>query len=447
VDFLEVCRKIIAVESTPSTGNVETAMLAGELCRQIGLHVEFQEGVIAGVAQANVIARPSDKRPDAELMLQTHLDTCEPGIYSQWTESDRNPFNASIRGDKIYGLGTANAKLDFVCKLWAIRELGPRNWKLPFVLVGTFGEESGMLGAKKLIQNKSVNARYAVVGEPTGLNLVTASNGIAVLDFFIPFDDDEKNYRLQHMERESTSTHSRIFRGRAAHAATPNLGENAITKAIRYLDELPETIAILTIDGGTFHNMVPDQAYVEVDMSRALLNSAGRRLLKLISELENLSTDFLRFSDKGVNPPNPTLNYGVVRTYEDGLQLIVSLRMTPSVRDQDLQSWRQRIREFCQLLNARFRLRDFKLPWKNEVGGELLKSAQSVLRNLDLPTEPIYKSTTSECSVYAQEPIECLIFGAGHNEGADHGPNEFNYISELQKSVEFYKRLMERMCL
>ncbi len=447
MDFLEVCRKFIAVESTPSTGNAMAAQLAGDLCTELGLHVEYQEGVISGIAQMNVIGRPSAGRPVEEVLFQTHLDTVEPGTYSLWTATDRNPFNASIRDGKIYGLGAANSKLDYLCKLWAVKELGKKNWKLPFVLVGTFGEELGMLGAKKIIQGKAVNAKLAVVGEPTGLRLSTACNGIAVLDFFIPFDDDEKSYRLKHAETESTSTHSRIFRGKAAHAATPELGENAIIKAIRYLGDLPESVAILTIDGGTFHNIVADQAFVEVDMSQPLRNGAGRTLLKLVRELENLSTDFVRFSDPSIQPPTPTLNYGVVRTYEDGLQFIVSLRMTPSVSDQDLQAWRVRIREFCQAQNTRFRLRDFKLPWKIGKDAKLVKAAQAVLLELGLPTETISKSTTNESSVYFQEGLECIVIGAGRNEGTDHGPNEFNTISELQSSVEFYKKLIERVCL
>lgn len=422
------------------------ARLAGEFCQKLGLHVEYQESVIAGIAQLNVIARPSREKPTEEVMFQTHLDTVEPGIYSLWTETDRNPFNATIKDGKIFGLGTANSKLDYVCKLWAIRELGNKSWKRPFVLVGTFGEESGMLGAKKLLQTKAVNAKMAVVGEPSGLKLVTACNGIAVLDFFVPFDEGEKHYRLEHSQAESTSTHSRIFRGRAAHASTPDLGENAITKAIRYLEELPDSIAILTIDGGTFHNIVADQAYVEVDMSRSIVDGAGRRMLKLVRELENLSTDFIRFSEKDLNPPTPTLNNGVVRTYEDGLQLIVSLRMTPSVRDQDLQAWRARIREFCQGLNIRFRLRDFKLPWKVSTNSNLVKKTQEVLTDMKLPSSAVSKSTTNESSVYFQEGIECIVIGAGRNEGTDHGPNEFNILAELQSSVEFYKRLIEKVC-
>ena len=445
MEFLDACRKLIAVESTPSTGNVEVAKLAGELCNSFGLHVEYQEGVIAGVGQLNVIARPSENKPSEEVMFQAHLDTVEPGIYSLWTETDRNPFNASIRDGNIYGLGAAH-KLDFVCKLWAAKELGKKNWKAPFVLVGTYGEESGMLGAKKLMQSQAVNAKLSIVGDASAMRLVTACNGIAVLDFFIPFDDSEKAYRTQHSETESTSTHSRIFRGRAAHAATPSLGENAISKAIRYLEELPDTIAILTIDGGTFHNVVPDQAYVEVDISRALVNCAGRKILSLVKELENLSTDFARFSDPKVAPPTPTLNYGVVRTYEDGLQLIVSLRMTPSVCDQDLQAWRMRIREFCQKLGIRFRLRDFKLPWQINENRPLVKTAQLVLNEMHLSMETISKSTNNESSIYFQDGIECIVIGSGDSR-ADHGPNEWNKISELQKSIEFYKKLMERLCL
>ncbi|HEX4924713.1 MAG TPA: M20/M25/M40 family metallo-hydrolase, partial [Bdellovibrionales bacterium] len=148
---------MISIDSSPHNGTAQAAAFAGELCRQFGLHVELQEGVVRGVNQANLIARPQEGRPGEEVLLQSHLDTVDPGSYSLWTETDRNPFNATIKGGKIYGLGAADVKLDFLCKLYAIKGLGKRAWRTPFVLVGTYGEEIGMWGAKHLMLEKQVS--------------------------------------------------------------------------------------------------------------------------------------------------------------------------------------------------------------------------------------------------------------------------------------------------
>ncbi|MEQ1878678.1 MAG: M20/M25/M40 family metallo-hydrolase, partial [Bdellovibrionia bacterium] len=195
MEFLEACRKFISIDSSPHNGTTEIAAFAADLCRQAGLHVEIQEGVVRGVNQSNLIARPVEGRPGDELLLQAHLDTVDPGSYSLWTETDRNPFNATIKAGSIYGLGAADVKLDFLCKLYAIKSLGKREWKLPFVLVGTYGEEIGMWGARQLIHEKKISAKRAILGEPSEMQVIYASNGIALIDIQIPFSADEKKYR------------------------------------------------------------------------------------------------------------------------------------------------------------------------------------------------------------------------------------------------------------
>jgi acetylornithine deacetylase/succinyl-diaminopimelate desuccinylase-like protein len=161
LDFIEACRKLIEIDSSPDLGTNDVVKYAAALCRDAGLHVEIQQETHNGVDQANLIARPVANRPDDELLLQTHLDTCDPGNYGFWTKTGSNPYNASIYLDTLYGLGSASAKLDFLCKLKAASELQGSNWRFPYVLVGTFGEELGMPGAIKLIRKKKIISQAA----------------------------------------------------------------------------------------------------------------------------------------------------------------------------------------------------------------------------------------------------------------------------------------------
>src|SRR4051812_41295554 len=61
-----------------------------------------------------------DRKSKKGLLLNTHLDTVSPGLSENWTETDKDPFGAVIKNGKIYGLGSADVKLDFLCKLVAI---------------------------------------------------------------------------------------------------------------------------------------------------------------------------------------------------------------------------------------------------------------------------------------------------------------------------------------
>jgi len=173
VSFVDNCRRLVGLESTPGHGNFAAAEFAGRLCEEAGLHVDYQRESVGGVDECNVIARQSQDMPAREILFLTHLDTIEPGHFGHWTKTQSNPFNASIYNDVLYGLGSADVKLDFLCKLEAMKEFKDKKLKTPFVLAGTFGAQTGMTGAIKLIRRKKINAISAFIGEPTDMKLVS----------------------------------------------------------------------------------------------------------------------------------------------------------------------------------------------------------------------------------------------------------------------------------
>ena len=147
MNLIEACRQVIGLDSTPSQGTREVGEFFAALCKDAGLNVELDHESLSGVEQVNLIARPGSAPQPNELMLQTPMDTVEPGHFAAWTKTQSNPFAASIYGDELFGLGAAHAKLDFLCKLEAIRSLKGKKLRLPFVLVGTYGAQYGMSGA------------------------------------------------------------------------------------------------------------------------------------------------------------------------------------------------------------------------------------------------------------------------------------------------------------
>ena len=198
MNFLEACKKIIQIDSTPKAGNREVALYCASLCRDAGLDVEFQEADLKGHKQLNLLARPKGSLQKDEIVFQTHLDTVEPGPMGAWTKTGSNAFKATIDGDRIYGLGVADVKLDFLCKLRALKEFADKKMKNPFVLVGTYGEEIGMWGAQALIEGKKFHSRKAIIGEPSELQIVYANNGYMVVHFVFPCTGAEKKLNADH---------------------------------------------------------------------------------------------------------------------------------------------------------------------------------------------------------------------------------------------------------
>lgn len=448
MNFIESCRQFIAIDSTPSHGNKDLARWAAAFCRQKGLFVDEQEEVVGDLMQTNVIARLSDSRPGAEFLLQTHLDTVEPGPYSLWSETDSNPFDAHIIDGKIYGLGAAEVKLDFLCKLEALSFFkNQESWRLPPVLVGTFGEESGMQGALRLIRKNKIAAKMALIGEPSNLQVINAAKGFASVEITVPFSEEELKIRQEHNLRESTSTQSKLFHGKAAHSSTPHLGESAIIKMLESLLMLPESINVMEMDGGINFNTVPSHAFIEIDMGSSVANPISRRLVNIYRAIKSLDQEFLKYIDPDFYPSSPTLNIGLIRTNENDIQISGTCRIPPIITQDIYEQWMEGLKSVCEGNGATFRINDYKKPFRTPPNSILVKGCLDELRSLGLSDQPASLPSTNEASIFSRVGIECVCFGPGLREGNVHTPNEHVAIADLEKAIEFYKKIIERFCL
>lgn len=467
MDFVEACRKFISIDSTPSQGNWELALYAKELATELGLHVELQEESYGDLRQANVIVRPSknaihpalvphahaasEKKSGYEFMLQTHLDTPDPGPYGLWQGTGHNPFDAHIIEQKIYGLGSADTKLDFLCKLIALSKFSQQDrWTVPPVLVGTYGGETRMIGAMKLIRKNKVFPKFVLVGEPTDLKVAIAGNGLAEVEFFIPFSEEEKDYRIQHNLRESTATQSRIFSGKAAHSSTPHLGESAILKMLDYLQQLPEGIIVMEIDGGVSFNSVPSHGFLEIEPIAGVADPMSTKIITVFKALKSVESKFSQFVDEDFSPPNPTLNIGIMRTYEDHVYMCGSCRIPPSVSNENYESWMKLIKEKCDAVGAQFRIADYKRPYRIDANAALVQGCIEELEAMGVGKGNSLLTThasTNESSLWSRLNIQSLSFGPGVREGNIHTPQEHVKLEDLKQVTTFYENIIRRFCL
>ena len=98
---IEWIEKMIRINSTTYQSNEELVRFLVPLLTDTGLKVEEQLVVENGVRFKNLIAYSHTLDTPDLLVLNTHLDTVDPGEHAQWTKTQGNPFQATRLRDRI----------------------------------------------------------------------------------------------------------------------------------------------------------------------------------------------------------------------------------------------------------------------------------------------------------------------------------------------------------
>jgi acetylornithine deacetylase len=205
---------IAALIAAPSISSVNPALdqsnqriieLLAEWLTALGFHSDILP-VTGRPGKANLIATLGEGNDG--LVLAGHTDTV-PFDEGRWSH---DPFKLRRAEQRLYGLGTADMKAFLALAVEAARSFCGRPLKQALTIVATADEESSMSGAKALVAARRPRARYAVIGEPTGLRPVRMHKGILM-----------EAIRL---------------RGRSGHSSDPRLGNSALDGMQRVLEEL-----------------------------------------------------------------------------------------------------------------------------------------------------------------------------------------------------------------
>ena len=182
------------------------------------------------------------------LLLNSHHDTVKPN--NGWT---MDPFQAVIKDGKLFGLGCNDAGASLVSLLATfIYFHDRRDMKYNIVFSATGEEESsGKNGIRSILADIG-KIDFALVGEPTGMQLSVAEKGLLVL-------------RCK-------------ANGISGHAAR-DVGRNAILAAFKdiqwfstfqfpIISEMlgPVKMTVTMIEGGIQHNVIPDSCQFTVDI-------------------------------------------------------------------------------------------------------------------------------------------------------------------------------------
>lgn len=454
MDFLEVCRRLISIDTSPVAGTLDAAEFLAQTARSLGLVPQVYPDTHLGVDQANLVVRSTDwsneyaQSSDKELVLQTHIDTPDPGSYSLWLETGLNPFQATIRNGELYGLGAADCKLDFVCKLFALAQ-SPTGSSRRVACAATFGEETGMLGAVRLMRKKAIRPLGVLVGEPTDFKLVYAAKGYASVQIDIPFSEIERDYRDAHDRGEQTSSQSRAFIGKAAHSSDPAAGDNAIAKMLTALARLPSGLIVLDADGGHNPNTVPAHAFIEIDPFAGAVEPAAEsqfmrnKLVHIHKAIQQLEMQFALVQDDRFHPSSATLNLGTIRTGQSSVRLAGCVRLPARIKETQFNNWIEQFRIECEKIEARLLVDDYKPPFEtrleaSQLGDLMTQACQSE----QLPQSLGVLSVTNESSIFSRFGVPCLVWGPGQGVGNSHTPAEYVRLKDLEKATAVYRTLI-----
>lgn len=255
------------------------------------------------------------------LLLNSHHDTVKPN-----TGYTRNPYDAAIEGDKLFGLGSNDAGGCLVSLIGTFLYFNTQeDLKYNICLAATAEEEISGNNGLELVLPDLGELEFAIVGEPTEMNLAIAEKGLLVIDC--------------------------VAHGKAGHAAREE-GENAIYKALQDIEWFktyqfpkisevfgPVKMTVTIINAGSQHNVVPANCTFTVDVrvTDAYTNEEVVAIIKQNVQCE-VKPRSVRLKPSSIDKNHPIVQagialgketYGSPTTSDQALLSIPSLKCGP----------------------------------------------------------------------------------------------------------------------
>jgi succinyl-diaminopimelate desuccinylase len=244
----DLTRLVSFKTENPPGQEVDAAQFVANLLRRENFFIEIDE---YKSGRANVIAK-MENGDGPVFAFNTHMDVVPAG--EGWSG---DPFMLRERDGNLYGRGACDAKGPLIAMVEAMRLLKSARSAWRGTLLGVFvgDEEVASEGAKHYAAGHP-KIDYAVIGEPTSNGTVIAHKG-------------------------SLRPWVRIH-GVSAHSGTPDLGDNAIYRAARFIALVEEfhrsvirrrkhplvgeaSLTITRVMAGTADNVLPDRCDLLLD--------------------------------------------------------------------------------------------------------------------------------------------------------------------------------------
>ena len=436
-ELLQRIQKAVSIDSTPFVGVAEICAYYAEVCESLSLPYEFvREG-------EGILVNPSN---DSELLIYNTLETKDPGPHSFWDKSHSNPFDATISGDDIIGLGVASSKLGMLFQIEALHNFYKKNNQLPNLSLygGSYSNMTEELEDEQLAPYLKDN-KDVLVMRPTSGRLMSGICAKAKIRFQIPLSEKESELKKKHFHEEDTATQTRIFRGVTTHGASPNkkIETDAFRKLMDYLEFLPQGILILTMEAGHSTDQVPAEAVLELNLSQPVGESVANKLISLVKRIDDVEEQFKRRRERK-KEDLPRLNIGKLRHTEENLNLDVSFYLPIEVPKERL---------YLELNRFRNEMKDFKLDYEvrqfmeGVVFTESERFKTAILASLEESNSKIqYAESVIESVARHLHKKKCNLiqFGVPTGLGNIDEPNEVISMTQVNQSIAIVESLAGR---
>ncbi|WP_316810632.1 M20 family metallo-hydrolase [Pedobacter heparinus] len=312
-DSIELLKQLISIQSF-SKEEDKTADAIEAFLQQRAIKTNRKLNNIWAYNKHFDVAKPT-------LLLNSHHDTVKPN--SGYT---RDPYAPAVEDGKLYGLGSNDAGgclVSLIATFLYYHEQEDLNHNI--CLATTAEEEiSGNNGLECVLPDLG-ELEFAIVGEPTLMNLAIAERGLLVLD---------------------CTSH-----GRAGHAAREE-GDNAIYKALKDIEWFrnyrfskvsemfgPLKMSVTIINAGSQHNVVPATCTFTVDVrvTDAYTNEEVLKIIRTNVDCEVMPRS-IRLKPSSIDKAHPIVQsglalgrttYGSPTTSDQALLSIPSLKVGP----------------------------------------------------------------------------------------------------------------------
>ncbi|MBN1138613.1 MAG: YgeY family selenium metabolism-linked hydrolase [Anaerolineae bacterium] len=210
-----------------------------------------------------------------KLLFDGHMDTVDVGDLARWS---RPPYGGVIEDGILYGRGACDMKGGLAAMIYSAKALLDSGIELGgdlYVAAVVQEEPCEGLAVRVLVEEEGLRPDFVLLGEPTNLQISLGQRGRIEMQVSV--------------------------QGRAAHASSPALGENAIHNAARLIFGIEllasrlatdsflgqGTVVVTHIDSlAASRNAVPDACSFCIDRRLTL----GETERKALAEIQNIIT-------------------------------------------------------------------------------------------------------------------------------------------------------------
>lgn len=257
MNVLQLTQQLISIKSiTDSPNESKPIKIISEILNKNNISYK----IIGKGSKLNLVSEIGSGKK--LLLLNSHFDVVPAGELL---------FKPTIRGGRLYGRGSVDAKGPLASMIMAFLELSQQKLDGKVALCCVCDEENAGFFGTKVLAEKGISAKYHIFGEPTGFNIFIAEKGFLRLRITVL--------------------------GKEAHAAFPESGVNAIEVMSSIIQELlnlkfdivhplltKPSMSLGVINGGKKVNIVAGKCELDIDI-RYLPSQSKAKIIHEIKQI------------------------------------------------------------------------------------------------------------------------------------------------------------------